>query len=218
MHSALARGTLSLIPVLAGDARLAVTSITEAELVPLNSFQPEAAVSGCRVRCQDWCVLLMGLCCSSPLAGSSLPPCLPQELALLQRQQRWDAQVAGLELLLCAELPREGRAGMALGLLCPSSRCPKRLYARGQAWGVKYPQVFVGLRGRSRVPLQTWGAREVMSREVCYPPLDAEVSAPPAPAPSTVNHIPPCSRPQPPTRSAPAVPLPPASGREAAPL
>lgn len=119
----LVRLTLSLIPARAGDARLAVTSITEAELVPLNSFQPKAAVSGCRMRCWDRCVLLMGLCRSSPLAGSSLPPCLPRELALLQRQQPWDAQVARLELLLCAELPRQG------WLLCPSSHCPKWLYA-----------------------------------------------------------------------------------------
>lgn len=70
----------------------------------------------------------MGLCCSSPLAGSSLPPCPPREPALLQRQERWDAQVARPELLPCAELPREGRAGMVLGLLCTSSRCLKWLY------------------------------------------------------------------------------------------
>lgn len=77
VHSALLWAMLSLIPVLAGDAGLAGTSVTEAGLVPLNSFQPKAAVSGCRVRCQDWCPLLMGLCCSAPLAGSSLPACLP---------------------------------------------------------------------------------------------------------------------------------------------
>lgn len=48
---------------------------------------------------------------------------------MLQWQERWDAQVARPELLPCAELPREGWAGMVLGLLCTSSRCLKWLYA-----------------------------------------------------------------------------------------